>query len=276
MQSASVQKSGLFLIVFLLLSACGPASPPVPPPAVTVSPPAAEQEGASFAANCPAGSSYSDDILQVSYDWQLFGGFRAEQVPMAGNVPAHWEYTLASRVHKFCFAYPPGFTWDPNNPLHLEGPARGEGWEKRAARLNIQVEGLAQDDQRSLQERVSEYLDPFSFADPSAGVRQSLTLGGVPAEMVELPTYSPPGAPEGFQPPTYRMLFTVHGGRFYTLTLDITPLIWVREATAVVNGTALVIQIEPSETPSEAEIAQSQADFEAIYQAIVATFTFLP
>lgn len=145
--------------------------------------------------------------------------------------------TVFSPEDGYCFAYPVYFTRSAEpSPITVLGPALDPSIEPVRATLLLNIRPLAPGE--DLRAAVDAYLANFAAMPTLEITRQAVTLGGEPAEQLEVV----PGR-EGS-----RDVIAAHGGRVFHLLF----------------------------MPSLRDFPQAQADVTALYQAVVNSFTFLP
>jgi hypothetical protein len=140
----------------------------------------------------------------------------------------------------YCLLYPVTFQVGDvfSGRVNFYGPALSEGPEPVQATATILVEGPANG--RTVTQLVDEMTAPVStgVAAGATIARTPLTFGGVPAEMVD-------GLPGRFGT---RQLYAIHNDTIYHAIFG----------------------------PVDAALPQAVPDVEAIWQSVVASFTFLP
>ena len=149
--------------------------------------------------------------------------------------PQYTPYTDAQQ--HYCFLFPARFKTaeaGPTEPV-LYGPDLDQSVEPLRATLLVEVETPAGDE--TLAQHVDTYVGQFEGLNVPAITRQPITLGGVPAELLEVV----PGR-EGS-----RDIFALNDGTLYHLMF----------------------------MPSVRDFPQAKADVEALYEALTGSFTFL-
>ena len=175
-------------------------------------------------------------LIQVGEPEQTGGGEGMAFTLPASCLPREGLSPYVDPGGRYCLLFPAHFrigdvTLDRAN---FYGPPLDQSIEPVFAALTVSVNGLSGD--LSLAQVVDEYV-----AGAGAGLpvtRSPLTIGGVPAEMVEgLPGRTPNS-----------QIFFLHGGLVYQLSVF----------------------------PLGADFAQAAPDIDAVWGAVSASFTFLP